>query len=290
MNCDKNSELKTQNSEMQNDLTSIVFTLTAQDDTSLPVDSGRILQAAFLNWFKQDHPELAVKLHDKNYARPYTISPLYGKFERDGGWQKIKKLQEGWFRLTAIEPHFIECVQKSVAERKQGPAPDDSRLVSGPVLQLPEEHEWANSSSFEQIAQEVQTLSEANQLSEQVSLYFMSPTCFIENKMSLPLPIPRYVFGYLANQWQLASPFELPLEDLQHFVDSIFLAYTRIDTRMVELKKYRRVGFIGTARFALHPALPLIYRQSLHLLAKFAFFSGVGSHTTMGMGQCRESG
>jgi CRISPR-associated endoribonuclease Cas6 len=272
-----------------NDLISIVFTLTAQEDTSLPVDSGRILQASFLSWLKQDHPELAVKLHDANYRRPYTISPLYGKFARDGRWLKIKKFQEGWFRLTGIEQHFNECVQESIAARKQGPEPEDGRLTSGPVLQVPEEHDWAKSSSFEEIGQGVYVLSEKGRVPEQVSLYFQSPACFIENKNALPLPIPRYVFGYLANQWQLASPFELPLEDLQHFVESIHLAYARIDTRMVDLKKYRRVGFIGTARFALHPALPLIYRQSLHLLAKFAVFSGVGSHTTMGMGQCRES-
>lgn len=270
-------------------LTSIVFTLTAQEDTSLPVDSGRILQAAFLNWFKQDHPELAVKLHDKNYARPYTISPLYGKFERKGKWLKIKKLQEGWFRLTGIESYFNRCVLETIANRKHGPEPDDRRLVPGPVLQLPEEHDWAGAGSFEQIIEEVRLLAEHQQLPEQVCLYFRSPTCFIENKNSLPLPVPRFVFGYLVNQWQLASPLELPLEDLQHFVESIFLAHARIDTRMVELKKYRRVGFIGTARFALHPAMPYIYRQALHLLTKFAFYSGVGSHTTMGLGQCREN-
>lgn len=41
----------------------------------------------------------------------------------------------------------------------------------------------------------------------------------------------------------------------------------------------------SAARFALHPAMPLIYGQTLQLLAKFAYFCGVGSHTTMGMGQ-----
>jgi CRISPR/Cas system endoribonuclease Cas6 (RAMP superfamily) len=72
---------------------------------------------------------------------------------------------------------------------------------------------------------------------------------------------------------------------LQHFVESIHLAYARIETQVVDLQKYRRTGFIGEARFASHPALPENYRQALQLLAKFAFFCGVGSHTTMGMGQ-----
>lgn len=266
-------------------LASIVFTLTAGEETTLPRQPARILHAAFLRWLERDHPELVVKLHDANYARPYTLSELQGDFDRNGSRLLLRKGQSGWFRLTGMDEFFVQCVQDAAAHQQQGPQPDDPRLEPGPVLQQPSEHADAATSSFEEIAAAVQRLSQAQRLPYETTLRFQSPTCFIENKQSLPLPIPRYVFGNLANKWQVASPFALPVEDLQHFVESIHLAFARVETRLVDLGKYKRIGFVGEARFALHPALPEIYRQALHLLAKLAYFCGVGSHTTMGMGQ-----
>lgn len=267
------------------DLASVVFTIVAAEDTNLPADAGRILQAAFLNWFKQDHPELTAKLHSSNYQRPYTVSSLHGSHTRDGRWLRIRQHQESWFRVTGYEPHFIECLLASVEGHKSGPQPDDRRLVPGPVWCASDEHPAAALSSFSQLAADLSAAAESDEVPPDVFLRFESPTCFIENKMALPLPVPRHVFGYLANLWQLASPFALPIDDIQHFVESIHLAHARIDTRMVDLVKYRRVGFVGHTRFALHPALPQLYRLALHLLARFAFFGGVGSHTTMGLGQ-----
>jgi len=37
------------------------------------------------------------------------------------------------------------------------------------------------------------------------------------------------------------------------------------------------------------PGLLENYKQALQLLARFAFFAGVGSHTTMGMGQVAQA-
>lgn len=265
-------------------LASIVFPLTAGLDTAVPRHAGRLLHAAFLHWLQHHQPELVARLHDKNYARPYALSDLHGHFTHDGPWRKIRQGQTVWFRLTTLEETFGELVAQAAA-RQPGPQLDDRTLTPGPACLTPAQHHYAGTTTFAALAAEVQAATEAGQLPESVTLRFDSATCFMENDHALPLPVPRYVFGYLLNKWQLASPFALPVEEVQHFVDSIHLAYSRLETQMVDLKKYRRVGFTGVARFALHPAMPNIYRQSLHLLAKFAYFSGVGSHTTMGMGQ-----
>jgi CRISPR-associated endoribonuclease Cas6 len=268
------------------DLASIVFTLTAAEDTDLPRFPGRVLHGALLRWLQRDHPEFVALLHDENHKRPYTISDLRGNFKISGDWIKFRQGEILWYRLTGMEAFFIQCVMASLRQQKSGPQPDDPKLVPGPVYFSPAEHSHARLSSFVQLAEEVrQQEAEGRRLDGMATLRFETPTCFIENKQALPLPVPRYVFGYLANQWQLASPFPLPVEDLQHFVESIHLAAARVETQVVDLQKYRRTGFVGECRFALHPALPENYRQALQLLAKFAFFSGVGSHTTMGMGQ-----
>ncbi|MEK7258027.1 MAG: CRISPR system precrRNA processing endoribonuclease RAMP protein Cas6, partial [Bacteroidota bacterium] len=255
------------------------------EHTSVPVHTGRILNASFLRWLERDHPELVAQLHDANHPRPYTISNLQGPLLPSGERLKLAKGDTCWFRLTAMEEYFLECVHTSITKQKNGPQPDDRRLVPGPALQTREEHPWAAQTSFEQLAQTLAREAETHPLTHSLMLRFHSPTCFIENKQALPLPVPRYVFGYLVNKWQLASPFALPVDEVQHFVESIHLSHAQIETQQVDVQKYQRTGFIGEARFALHPALPENYKQALHLLAKFAFFSGVGSHTTMGMGQ-----
>jgi CRISPR-associated endoribonuclease Cas6 len=267
------------------DLASLVFTLTAAADTKLPPANARIFHGSLLRWLERDQPELVKLLHDNNERRPYTLSDLHGRFEEKNGWLKLPAGETYWYRLTGMDAAFIQSVVGSMQKQEHGPQPDDPKLVPGPVFVLPEEHHWAQLSSFAEIIEGVLQQSQRRELSNTVALRFESPTCFIENKQALPLPVPRYVFGYLANKWQLASPVALPVEDLQHFVESIFLSQARVETRLVDLQKYKRTGFTGQCRFALHPALPENYRQALQLLAELAFFSGVGSHTTMGMGQ-----
>jgi len=270
-------------------LASIIFPLTAAEHTSVPRHTGRILHASFLRWLERDHPELVAQLHDANHPRPYTVSNLQGNLTPNGERLKLDKGQTAWFRLTALEEYFLNCVRASIDKQKTGPQPDDRRLVPGPPLQSPHEHPWAASASFEQLAQTLARETETPPLRHSLVLRFHSPTCFIENKQALPLPVPRYVFGYLLNKWQLASPFPLPVDDVEHFVESIHLAHAHLETAQVDLQKYQRTGFTGEARFALHPSLPENYKHALQLLAKFAFYSGVGSHTTMGMGQVAQA-
>jgi CRISPR-associated endoribonuclease Cas6 len=270
------------------DLASIVFTLTAARDTTLPLNPERILQASFLKWLGDVHPNITARLHDANEHRPYTVSGVQGEIGRAAGKLTLRKGATVWYRVTGMEENFIDCVLDAAQQIGHGPQPGDLSLQPGPALHTPEQHPAACLSSFAGLAAGIQKQSESGELPYAVSLHFSSPTCFMQNKQSLPLPIPAYVIGYLTNQWQLASPFPLPVEEVQHFVESIHLAQARIETRLVDLKKYQRTGFVGHARFALHPALPENYRQALNLLAKLSFYSGVGSHTTMGMGQCEE--
>lgn len=269
------------------ELASLIFTLTAAAPTSVPRYSARVLHASFLRWLERDHAELVAQLHDANHVRPYTLSNLQGELMPNSRDERLR-IEAGatvWFRLTAMEEFFLQCVFASIEKYKTGPQPDDRRLVPGPIYYSLDQHPWADLSSFAQIAQTVARESSGQPLRQHVTLRFHSATCFIENKQALPLPVPNHVFGYLLNKWQLASPFALPLDEVQHFVESIHLSHAKIETEQVDLQKYQRTGFTGEARFALHPALPENYRQALHMLAKFAFFSGVGSHTTMGMGQ-----
>ena len=269
---------------MSHDLIAIIFPLEASADASLPVDNGRIMQGAFLKWVQLSLPELAVKLHDQ-YQRFYTVSGLHGDFCLSEHRLQIRAGHTAWFRVTALQAEIAEALLELAAETQTGPRLDDGKWLPGHAQIDPETNEFVQLTSFAALAEAAQNLAALDTLSPEVMLHFNSPTCFMENEQSLPLPVPRYVFGYLFNQWQITSPFPLPIEDIDSFINSIHLAYAGIKTRSVDYQKFRRVGFTGQARFGLHPKLPPLYRMLLHLLAGFAGFSGVGSHTAMGMGQ-----
>lgn len=268
---------------MNPSLISILFPLTATANTTLPIHSGRIMQGAFLKWLQRDYPELSVKLHDR-YQRLYTVSALQGDLGAgERGWLKIQAGQNAFFRVTAIHEEIASALLQAAEAGEGGPELDDGNWQ--PQAPMIDGHDLTKESSFVQLAEQAQEMAERNHLAPEVVLRFTSPTCFIENEQSLPLPVPRYVFGNLFNQWQSASPFPLPVEDVDHFITSIHLAYTSLKTQFIDFGKFRRVGFVGLVRFGLHPKFPPMYRMLLHLLAEFASFSGVGSHTTMGMGQ-----
>ena len=269
---------------MSHDLISIVFPFKAASDTTLPLDNGRIMQGAFLNWFQQGFPELAVKLHDQ-FQRFYTVSGIQGDFEKVERWLKIHAGQSAWYRVTVMHAEIATTVLAYASNQEAGPFFEDATLKPQRPLVTEKDHPFVRLTSFAALTELGETSMASRPLRPEVVLRFLSPTCFIENEHSLPLPIPSYVFGYLFNQWQTASPQSLPIEDVNNFIHSIHLAYTSLKTQYVDLVKFRRVGFAGLARFGLHPKFPGLYRMLLNLLADFAFFSGVGSHTAMGMGQ-----
>jgi CRISPR-associated endoribonuclease Cas6 len=269
-------------------LASIVFTLTAASDTSLPQDTGRLLHGAFLRWLEQAHPKLSLMLHEKNYLRPYTLSGLRGPWERKDGELRISPGSQVWYRLTAIGSQFVTCVQSSIAQQTPGPQLDDPSLVPGPIFQSRREHPAARMTRFASLLRGVYRHWHAQLLTKSVILRFISPTCFVENKQSIPFPLPASVFGYLVKRWQMASPIPLPISDEAQFLANLCVADMHLHTRAVDLQKFQRTGFVGEVRFTLSAKSSLQELITLHLLARFAYYSGVGSHTTMGMGQAMQ--
>jgi hypothetical protein len=127
-------------------------------------------------------------MHD-HYQRLYTVSGLQGALKKDGRWLKVAKGESLWFRFTALHPEIIDAFLEIAAREEPGPGFDDERLQPGAVLAPPVEHEWVRITGFEQPAAGSERLADAGDISTDVSLRFLSPTCFIENGQSLPLPV-----------------------------------------------------------------------------------------------------
>jgi len=107
----------------------------------------------------------------------------------------------------------------------------------------------------------------------------------------MPLPVPKLVFGSLRTRAARFCPdLGEPPSPAELIEGRIALGRFRdLQSQMLHFQRRnrRRVGFTGECEFLLDRELPLKERLWVHLLAGFAFYSGVGAGTSWGMGQAR---
>ena len=281
-------------------LRSILISLTAESSYPILGPLGRPAPAWFLRQITRSKPELAQRLHDEQGLKPYTVSTLLDERGRPlaaGSW--LKPGQLCWLRLvtlneelsTALEKKIIQRLPKSLAFYKMDFRVDD-------VFTRRSEHPWAGQSSFSEMAQDAANAKAANS----VRMDFVTPTAFRNNNLDVCIPIPGQVFRSLWARWNAFCPEPMQLQEMwPDFASACILVdeMTSVNTihwTFAEGSRGAATGFTGTVGFHLPGKKSLqekwlpYYEGSatvMQSLANFAFYCGVGHHTTIGMGQAR---
>jgi len=105
------------------------------------------------------------------------------------------------------------------------------------------------------------------------------------------LPDPPLVFGELAGYWDRLTGDDTQAAVRDFAARDVVVSRYDLATHMGDYGGGRlQLGFAGRADFELlNPSHPDLTRH-LNRLADLAFFTGLGSKTTMGMGQVRRIG
>ncbi len=247
-------------------------------DQALPPWLGRAAQAWLLDSVRSVDPVLADTLHAGQTRRPYTVSAPRGV---EG---------ERWLRITSVSPDLSAVLAESIL-----PNLSSAIRLAGTEIKVTAvdggEHSWSGQSDFETLARQAFDAEP-----QRLGLEFATPTAFHREGLIVPLPLPSLVYGSLIHAWDLFSPVSLPIP-LRDFVERyVGIARHRIATRMVQFgDSEQHIGFTGTCSYALmrqeRTGLSVDeYRQraqTLALLTRFAFYTGVGVRTAVGMGQVR---
>ena len=237
------------------------------------------LYSLFLHLINRVNPALAAAMHGDDGPKPFTVSlPNLGK-----RWRLLGLGDQVRFRLTLLqEQGFI-----SLLDALWGLPPDASlplggaRAVFQALATTPSQSPWAAFSSFPQL------LEEAGE-GRQLRLSFLSPTTFrSKGERNVLFPDPSLVFGSLLARWNAFAPASLHLNREGEAVSAVRLSGYRLSTRMLDFGSYKELGFYGYATYELGESLTCDEVKGLQALGAFAFFSGVGAKTTMGMGQVR---
>ena len=271
-------------------LISAVLSLSAsgEKDIITPPTMGKAAHAGFLGLVQKLDSRLAGRLHGGR-DKPFTVS--FSQEDRKIG----TRLNHGpWLRITSLDGELSQLLLE-LGENPDRIGPFrllDAEFQVDKVYHHPEEHPWAGQSSFEELYNNWAARAKEGRLPRKVGLRFYSPTAFGRSRSAfdLPLPLPRLVFQSLLDKWNRFS--SIPLEpDEEEIERHVGIERHRLETRMLDFGEYKQVGFIGECWFIIDrqagakAGMKLL--RLINLLADFAFYTGVGRKTTMGMGQVR---
>ena len=216
---------------------------------------------------------------------------------RTGSW--LEPGQPCLLRITSLNEELSEALEKKIIRHLQNKLTlykMDFR-VDG-LYTKHSEHEWAGESSFSEIAQERNIASEGSR----ARIEFVSPTAFRNNGLDICAPSSGQIFRSLWEKWNTFAPEPMQIHEFwPEFSGACILIdeLTAVNTTHWEFAEGSRgaaTGFTGTVGFSLMPKgkVQKDWREYwdgastvLRSLTMFAFYCGVGHHTTIGMGQAR---
>ena len=264
-------------------LASFAIQIRPEQNAFLPLSLGSTLHALFLALITDSQPELARQLHSDQPVKPFTVSPLEGKFARTGSHLVALSDNTYWFRFTVLTEEVFTALNKTLL----GKFTSKSRInlngndfsLASVTLEPTVDNAWGGISSFEEIYEDAATEPD-------ISFLFYSPTAFRHKRMNLPLPTPSLIWSSLWEKWNAFAPIAISSEFKDYADEHIALARYNLRTRMINLADAGQVGFTGKCQY-LCLSRDSHWLRQMNALADFALYSGVGAKTTMGMGQTR---
>lgn len=272
-------------------------------------NAGPQIQAAFLGLVRQIDPTLAEALHAPNQRRPYTLGMLEGFHSltparqaaalNQGEMLAVSPGQVYWLRLTMLDDAVFDTFMRVLLLKslgltfRIGETPFEVSRVVTRAEGADQERTWVASSTFA-------ALHDQAGAHESYHFEFHSPTVFSLGNRSWGkylhlFPEPANVFESLASQWENFAPPSLRLAEQnltsrtigQWCAENVVVARYTLTTSHLSARKFGQVGFQGDVMYDVKGNRDAPEGRWLSTLARFAFFSGVGYKTAMGMGQTR---
>ncbi len=304
-------------------LYSLLIKLRPLERGTLMPFSGELIHAAWLDWLRTAAPDIAAMLHDGNQRRLFTCSCLQfplpsmrvREAERGNVHLPLEPEKVYKVRLTLLLGELFPLFYSSLmhySSKEAGVRVQPFMRLGKQAFALEEvisaredSSGWTGYTSFSGLVEKARALRLKR--IEDLELEFATLTTFHRGNASSPygkhyalLPFPQYVFPWLAKRWQELAPPELAdiiqPERIECYVndDGIVIEDHALQTHRVQFARYPQRGFLGTCTYSLRgpdeaSVLPghLTIRQQIVLLSQFAFYTGIGYKTTMGMGQLR---
>ena len=239
---------------------------------------GRAAQGIFLDLVAAQDANMAEALHAGAGLRPYTTGVQIQPAFADGEPWRAK------LRFTALRADVAELLPVLLSRLPSELRLDDLTLSVESATVDPTVDRDAGTTTYQDILNRWMLVAE--EPDTRLSLQLVSPTAFQFHDQNQPLPLPGLLFGSLVDRWNAFSQLALNAEVRRFAEECLAISQFRIESRIVELAGGKQIGAIGSVAYrALRR--DSYWLRVIHALADFAFYSGIGRKTTMGMGQAR---
>lgn len=270
------------------ELAAAVLTLRPALPGTIQQWTGPIWRTWFLAQVADHDPALAESLQSGEHERrPYTVSSLMHSGRPGGRTLDVHPSQSYSIRITTLSSALTHVLLNDLLPSLPDTVIESEGMTWRIEQATAQDHPWANTATDAGLVQ-MHTLT-TDALPRAVTLRFASPTTFRGPQGLLtPFPLPAMVFGSLLDHWNLFNDVQLH-PDTRRFADACIEARRirlRSNTVALALGEHTALiaGFRGTCRYALLRA-DRYWIGIVQTLAAYAFYAGVGLHTTMGMGQ-----
>ena len=272
------------------DLYALIIRLIAQKSGTLRATQGHLAHAAFLNILQKVDPAVSQTIHDMHGRKPFTISPLEGFGKPHKGQLQLKAGQEGWLRVTLLDPNLFQTFISYFLQGDNRPTIqlENRTFHITEILSTPGSHPLAGYDSLPALHERwVQTKRLPDH--QTIRLHFRTPTAFSMRHSPFRhmhiLPDPPLVFGQLADYWDRLTGSETRDAVRVYCAENVVVARHKIETHIYQYRHSKQVGFTGRVTFEILDKKTPDMIQHLNRLADLAFYTGLGSKTTQGMGQ-----
>ena len=283
-------------------LASMVISLNPTENAILPPTMGHQVHAAFLHILRQVNTDIAERLHTDQSYKPFTVSPLQGKFDKHGKGKIFIRAGTGcWLRFTVLDDNLLAALTRYFMEDTHPVlrlGDNTFQVTKVTASENGKSGGWGGHSTFEAIFDKATPF-------DKLSVRFYSPTAFkVYNRVAncsqnYVFPDPLYCFHSWLKKWNAFSPIPVEEDELLDFIHTrIQFSRYSIRTRIMNFGGYRQLGFVGDCEYQFmrngstsgsdetEGSSPR-YLKQVNALANFAFYCGTGYKTTMGMGQTR---
>lgn len=305
-------------------LYALVVRLRPLGEGTLMPFSGELVHGAWLEWIRAAAPDVAATLHDGNKRRLFTCSSLQFPLpverlraaERENTHLPLRPEKTYSVRITLLMGELFPLFYNTLLHfnmtefgAKKPPFMQLGKqtfLLEEVIADRDDPRGWSGFTSFAHLVERAKEQKPGKEAP--LTLEFASLTTFnwinIVDKtygnFYARLPLPQYVFPWLARRWQTLAPPELAgvvqQERIERYLqlDGVVIEDYDLRPHRVQYALHPQRGFVGNCTYVLRgadeavtPESPLTVRQQLLLLAQLAFYTGVGYKTPMGMGQVR---
>jgi CRISPR-associated endoribonuclease Cas6 len=254
----------------------LVFPLHPVRDALLPAFLGRAAHAALLRALAAVDPEVTRELHDAPGQRSFTVAVIEEGIRSGRRETPARAGVPLHLRVTLLDDRLEPLLTRALVPGSPIELAQLLVTLGEPVT----DHPLAGRARYEELAAH---LEPGTPHPVRLRLRFSSPTTFHQGTHHLPLPLPKFVFGSLAERWNAFAAVHIAPEIVREF-EQLWVAAYHLETRLVDPVQGKLVGFQGWCEYRSDAVGPPV-RAAARTLAEFATYAGVGHKVAMGLGQ-----